>query len=90
MADLHDFGWAINRMKQGYRVQRLGWNGKGMHIYLDTRSDVRSYEPCIVMYTAQGRRQPGWLASQADMLAIDWAPVIDEPQAGAHEVVTHG
>lgn len=29
-------------------------------------------EPCIVMHTAQGTEQPGWLASQADMLAEDW------------------
>ncbi len=26
----------------------------------------------IVMWTAQGVWQPGWLASQADMLAEDW------------------
>ena len=26
----------------------------------------------IVMWTAQGVWQPGWLASQADMLADDW------------------
>jgi len=26
----------------------------------------------IDMYTAQGTFQPGWLASQADMLATDW------------------
>jgi hypothetical protein len=26
----------------------------------------------IVMYTAQGKWQPGWLASQADMLSEDW------------------
>ena len=28
--------------------------------------------PHIDMYTAQGNFQPGWLASQADMLADDW------------------
>jgi len=28
--------------------------------------------PHIVMYTAQGNHQPGWLASQADLLATDW------------------
>jgi hypothetical protein len=27
----------------------------------------------IVMMTAQGVWQPGWLASQADMLADDWS-----------------
>jgi hypothetical protein len=26
----------------------------------------------IDMYTAQGSMQPGWLASQADLLADDW------------------
>ena len=30
-------------------------------------------EPCIAMFTAQGTHQPGWLASQADMLAEDWS-----------------
>lgn len=29
-------------------------------------------EPCICMLTAQGKHQPGWLASQNDMLAFDW------------------
>lgn len=29
----------------------------------------------IVMWTAQGTWQPGWLASQADMLAEDWREV---------------
>lgn len=27
----------------------------------------------VVMWTAQGVWQPGWLASQADILADDWA-----------------
>lgn len=30
----------------------------------------------IVMFTAQGVWQPGWLASQADMLAEDWEIVL--------------
>lgn len=29
-------------------------------------------DPHIDMYTAQGTMQPGWLASQAEMLADDW------------------
>lgn len=33
-------------------------------------------QPYIAMYTAQKKWQPGWLASQADMLADDWE-VID-------------
>ncbi len=74
---VRDFGWAINQMKRGYRVQRSGWNGRDMFIYLEKWEAVPTndlIEPCICMYTAQGRRQPGWLASQADMLATDWGP----------------
>lgn len=31
-----------------------------------------SIDPHIDMFTAAGTMQPGWLASQADMLADDW------------------
>jgi len=83
------FGWAIKQMQNGSRVQREGWNGKGMFIYLEDglsyeigagayAGTVRTYEPCIVMFTAQGKHQPGWLASQADMLAADWRVVNDD------------
>jgi hypothetical protein len=29
-------------------------------------------QPYIAMWTAQGKWQPGWLASQPDMLGEDW------------------
>lgn len=35
-------------------------------------TDKVDIEPHIDMFTAQGNMQPGWLASQADMLADDW------------------
>jgi hypothetical protein len=77
------FGEAIEKIRGGSLVQRAGWNGKGMHIYLEEHFKVllgkggglehtRKYEPVIVMFTAQGSHQPGWLASQADILATDW------------------
>lgn len=64
-----NFGQAIELVKSGKRVARAGWNGKGMYIYLRREDD---YDPCLVMYTAQRTLQPGWLASQADILADDW------------------
>ena len=30
----HDFGWALNQLKQGKRIHRYGWNGKGMCVVL--------------------------------------------------------
>lgn len=82
------FGQAIEALKAGERVCRAGWNGKGMWLYLEEHlsfkigggvfaGETRKYEPCIVMFTAQGKHQPGWLASQPDMLADDWMTVTD-------------
>tara|TARA_R110002051_G_C8537295_1_gene470564 strand:- start:448 stop:747 length:300 start_codon:yes stop_codon:yes gene_type:complete len=94
-----DFGKAIEALKSGKKVSRVGWNGKGMYLslVLDTcdyamdtvrefpdiavacdkfkDSPTGMYVPTdsyIVMKTAQNTVQPGWLASQADMLAEDW------------------
>jgi hypothetical protein len=30
--ELHDIGWAVQQMLRGNKVQRAGWNGKGMFI----------------------------------------------------------
>ena len=81
-----DFGEALRSMKDGRLVRRRGWNGKGMHIYLEDMLVLpirhprgtpaqRTYQPFIVMFTAQQQHQPGWLASQADMLAEDWETI---------------
>ena len=77
-----NFGQAIEALKEGKRVARKGWNGRNMHIYLEEhlsvslgRNGTHQYEPMIVMFTAQEKHQPGWLASQADMLADDWQEV---------------
>jgi hypothetical protein len=83
---MFDFGEAIRRLKAGRMLCREGWNGKGMHIYLEDgfkqpikagafKGQTRDYAPAIYMFTAQGVHQPGWVASQADMLADDWKEV---------------
>ena len=79
------FGDALEAVKRGKRAARKGWNGKGMFIFLaevvkfHTRADLSEFEDqdveasdMLVLRTAQGTFQPGWLASQADMLADDW------------------
>lgn len=70
-----NFGQAIEELKQGKKVARAGWNGKGMHLELQ-RPDAHSKMtlPYIYMYTAQGDNVP-WLASQTDMLSEDWVTV---------------
>ena len=44
------------------------------HIGVDTPLDSQPY---IAMWTATGQWQPGWLCSQADLLATDWDIVAD-------------
>jgi hypothetical protein len=65
-------GWAVKEMQLGGRVARAGWNGKGMWLKLQ-RPDAKSKMtlPYIFMATAQGDLVP-WVASQTDILAIDW------------------
>lgn len=79
------FGEALEAVKRGQRVARKGWNGKGMYVFLakdpefHTEADLSEFEEhgaevsdLLVLRTAQGTLQPGWLASQSDMLAEDW------------------
>lgn len=86
-----DFGEAIRWLKHGFKVSRMGWNGKRQFIYY-----VRpgNYKPCtdaartivnedgnvpyrdyIAIYTVQGTVVP-WVASQTDILAEDWHLVV--------------
>ncbi len=71
-------GDAIEALKKGFRVQRAGWNGKGMHVYLETHfkfiagNHERDYPPVLVLFNAQGQHQAGWNASTPDVLAEDW------------------
>ena len=80
------FGCAVELLKQGQRVARKGWNGKGMFLLLIAGASVT--EPingccgnpqevglpvldAIYMKTADNKLVP-WLASQTDVLSEDW------------------
>lgn len=76
------FGNALESLKEGKRVARTGWNGKGMYLFLAQGEDIKACtginEECvdvICMKTAQNTVVFGWLASQTDMLAEDWVTV---------------
>lgn len=86
----NDFGWAITQLKKGEKVCRVGWNGKGMFLFLVEGSNFKvsraplnkfypegtdiTYCAHIDMKTADGSIVP-WLASQTDVLAEDWMRV---------------
>ena len=82
-----DFSEALAWIKAGQKVQRAGWNGKGMFIFLVPGSTFKVNRPPLLgiypegteinyhghvdMKTADGQVVP-WLASQTDLLAEDW------------------
>ena len=82
-----NFGQALALLKEGKRVARAGWNGKGMFLFLVPGSTFTVNRPPLLgiypegtqvkyhahvdMKTAQGDVVP-WLCSQTDMLAEDW------------------
>ena len=78
MDEHFDFGEALNRLRDGQKVQRDGWNGKGLWLELQ-RPDEHSKMTLPYLYlnypddaaNTPGARVP-WLASQTDMLAEDW------------------
>lgn len=90
MEPMMNFGDALQALKNGQKVAREGWNGKGMFLFLvpgSTFSVSRSpllgiypegteinYCPHVDMKTADGKVVP-WLCSQTDMLAEDWVVV---------------
>mgnify|MGYP000284729862 CR=1 FL=1 len=97
MNEQFEIGRAIEEMRNGKKVRRAGWNGKGMFIVLMPELNLPPHssqepgakvndrtakhigentplesQPYLAMWTAQGKWQPGWLASQSDLLANDW------------------
>ena len=85
-----NFGSALQALKNGQKVAREGWNGKGMFLFLVPGSVFKvnrapllgiypegteiNYCPHIDMKTADEKIVP-WLASQTDVLAEDWGVV---------------
>jgi hypothetical protein len=91
MSERMSFSEALCLLKDGERVEREGWNGKGMFLFLVPGSHFTvnrppllgiypegteiDYRSHIDMKTAQGDVVP-WVASQTDLLADDWQLVI--------------
>ena len=90
MPETFDFSEALLRLKEGAKIARAGWNGKGMFLFLVPGSHFKvnrapllgiypegteiDYCPHVDMKTADGKVVP-WLASQTDLLADDWMEV---------------
>lgn len=79
-----NFGFAIEAAKQGKKISRRGWNGRGQYVELATSISYKNAGHEIInpeheaignaalAFVGTSGVQLGWLASQADMLADDW------------------
>ena len=81
------FSTALDAIKNGNRVTRAGWNGKGMFIFMVPGSVFMVNRPPLLgifpegtevryhahvdMKTNDGEIVP-WLCSQTDLFAEDW------------------
>jgi len=90
-----NFSDALAQIKTGYKLQRAGWNGKGMFVFLVPGSIFKANRPPLLdifpegtevkyhahidMRTATGEICP-WLASQTDVLADDWQVMTKAPE----------
>lgn len=80
-----NFGEAITAIKNGKKAYRQGWNGKNQYVELATCISYVNSNGVLVnaehdaignnalAFVGTSGVQLGWLASQADMLAEDWA-----------------
>jgi hypothetical protein len=67
-----DFSTALILAKQGAKICRSGWNGKGQFVtsqYPDAGS--QNTVPYLWLKNAQGDRVP-WVPSQGDLFVQDW------------------
>ncbi len=72
MGDQFGIGQAVKEMRDGKKVLRAGWNGKGMWLGLQVPdAGSKMSLPYVYMSTADGKLVP-WLCSQTDLLAVDW------------------
>ena len=72
MGNKNDFGWALEELRDGQAVRRLGWNGPGQFLLLQVPDEhSKMTRPYIYITTVHGEKVP-WLASQSDMLGTDW------------------
>lgn len=68
----YTFEGVLPDLKEGKRVYRNGWNGKGMYLELQTPDEhSKMKRPYIYICPVDGELVP-WVASQSDLLADDW------------------
>lgn len=73
-----DFSAALLLLKEGKRIAREGWNGKGMYLSLQTPDEhSKMKRPYIYIVPVDSNGVVPWVASQTDLLTSDWYEVTE-------------
>lgn len=84
--EVFDFGTAILYLKDGLKVARRGWNGKGIFLQLQVPDKHSKMSSPYIYIDSTGLESDNqyspkeivpWFASQTDILAEDWIIVED-------------
>lgn len=73
-----EFQRALSFLKEGKRVARKGWNGKGMYLELQVPDEHSKMKRPYIYITPDAESVIPWVASQADLLANDWYEVTEQ------------
>ncbi len=69
-------GLALEAVKKGCKIARVGWNGKDQYVTLIPAGNAmfqgHDMQDCFGLKNSQGNMQPGWVPSIGDCLAEDW------------------
>ena len=71
-----NFGQVLELLKEGKRVAREGWNGKGMFLQLQVPDENSKMRQPYIYITPVGGELVPWVASQPDLLSSDWGEVV--------------
>jgi hypothetical protein len=90
MSPTFGFEEALHNIKNKRAMARRGWNGRripgvtyDMYVVMVEGSKLAKTEPSLSMHTNEGKWQPGWVPSTADLFANDWEVVNVERPAEA-------
>lgn len=70
MKSIYSFEAALEHMKEGGKVSREGWNGKGLTAFI-TDLSISGYTTQMFVLQSVSGYNP-WVPSTSDLLARDW------------------
>ena len=72
-----NFGQALELMKQGKKVERKGWNGKGMYVFIEPECMIYGCRRLNAHFLIKNvdKTFSTWVPSVNDCLSEDWVEV---------------